>query len=59
LWDTAAAHAIINAAGGRVRNLNGEELQYEPEKTMKNPFFVATTANDTIFENNRSILKEI
>lgn len=59
LWDTAASHAVINIAGGRVRQLNGDELKYEPETEMKNPFFVATTANDTIFESNRDILKDI
>jgi 3'(2'), 5'-bisphosphate nucleotidase len=59
LWDTAAAHAIVNIAGGRVRQLNDDELKYEPQKEMKNPFFVATTANDTIFEGNRDILRDI
>lgn len=59
LWDTAASHAVINIAGGRVRQLNGEELKYEPEKEMKNPFFVATTANDKIFESNKQILSQI
>lgn len=59
LWDTAAAHAIIAIAGGRVRRLSGDELKYEPEVEMKNPFFVAITGNDTIFENNRELLKDV
>lgn len=39
-WDTAAAHAILAAAGGRVRTLDGAELAYgKPE--FKNPYFIA------------------
>jgi len=27
-WDTAAGHAVLEAAGGRVTNLDGEDLRY-------------------------------
>ncbi|MBV0934498.1 3'(2'),5'-bisphosphate nucleotidase CysQ [Marinobacterium weihaiense] len=40
LWDTAASHAIINAAGGRVLTPEGQELSYaNPEATL-NPHFI-------------------
>jgi 3'(2'), 5'-bisphosphate nucleotidase len=40
-WDTAAGHAVLLAAGGRVTDLNGAELRYgKPD--FANPHFVAT-----------------
>ncbi len=40
-WDTAAGHAVLRAAGGRVTDLNGSELRYgKPD--FANPHFVAT-----------------
>ncbi|MBW3582754.1 MAG: 3'(2'),5'-bisphosphate nucleotidase CysQ [Euryarchaeota archaeon] len=39
-WDTAAAHAVVGAAGGTVTDLNGETLRYAG-KTLRNPSFVA------------------
>jgi 3'(2'), 5'-bisphosphate nucleotidase len=39
-WDTAAGHAILNAAGGDVRTLAGHELLYG-KPGFKNPDFVA------------------
>jgi 3'(2'), 5'-bisphosphate nucleotidase len=41
-WDTAAADAIVRAAGGSVKNLGGQPLNY-PTKAQKNPFFVVRT----------------
>jgi 3'(2'), 5'-bisphosphate nucleotidase len=39
-WDTAAGHAIVTAAGGRVRLADGSELRYgKPD--FANPAFVA------------------
>jgi 3'(2'), 5'-bisphosphate nucleotidase len=39
-WDTAAGHAVVVAAGGRVTTLDGTELTYgKPE--FENPHFVA------------------
>ena len=39
-WDTAAGHAILRAAGGSVRTLNGGDLKYgKPD--FRNPFFLA------------------
>jgi 3'(2'), 5'-bisphosphate nucleotidase len=40
-WDTAAAHAVVNAAGGVVVELSGEPLRYNTRESLLNPFFVA------------------
>lgn len=56
LWDTAAADAIVRAAGGKVLRLDGKPLRYEPEKDLKNPFFVAHTGNDDLFAQYREVL---
>ena len=40
-WDTAAAHAIVNAAGGRVTTLQGDELRYNKENLL-NPWFIVS-----------------
>ncbi len=39
-WDTAAAHAILNAAGGEIVDLNNCELLYGKPK-FENPSFIA------------------
>jgi 3'(2'), 5'-bisphosphate nucleotidase len=39
-WDTAAGHAVLNAAGGSVRALDGEAFRYR-KPTFRNPPFVA------------------
>lgn len=40
-WDTAAAQAVLEAAGGTVSTLSGQALQYgKPE--ILNPFFIAS-----------------
>lgn len=47
-WDTAAGHAILRAAGGDIKDLNGHSLRYggdHPE--LKNPEFIA--ASDELF----------
>lgn len=38
-WDTAAAHAVVLAAGGTVTQPNGEKLIYNKENLL-NPFFI-------------------
>ena len=42
-WDTAAGHAVLLAAGGSVRTLDGNELRYGENKKKKflNPRFIA------------------
>jgi 3'(2'),5'-bisphosphate nucleotidase len=39
-WDTAAGHAILNAAGGSVKTLDRKVLKYG-KKGFKNPSFIA------------------
>jgi 3'(2'), 5'-bisphosphate nucleotidase len=40
-WDTAAAHAVVVAAGGTVVQLDGEPLRYNTRDSLLNPSFVA------------------
>jgi len=40
-WDTAAAQAVVTAAGGQVRTLAGAELAYNTKAGLLNPSFVA------------------
>jgi 3'(2'), 5'-bisphosphate nucleotidase len=41
IWDTAAGHAVVTAAGGMVAQWDGSRLTYaEPARTL-NPFFIA------------------
>ena len=39
-WDTAAAHAVLNGAGGEVLQANGEPMTYGKEEIL-NPHFIA------------------
>ena len=43
-WDIAAGHAVLSAAGGYVKTLEGKELGYGKDG-LDNPHFVATGAN--------------
>ena len=40
LWDTAAAQAVVEQAGGAVIRLDGEPLGYGDTREILNPFFV-------------------
>lgn len=43
-WDTCAAHAIVNVAGGQVLSLEtGEPLAYNARETILNPNFIVCT----------------
>lgn len=40
-WDTAASHAVVNAAGGEVVIADTDEvLQYNTKESLLNPFFI-------------------
>lgn len=39
-WDTAAAHAVLEAAGGRMTDAGGHPLRY-PDTEARNPWFLA------------------
>ena len=50
-WDIAAGHAVLRAAGGFVRTLDGATFSYEPNRVegdsaFANPYFVASGAFD-------------
>jgi 3'(2'), 5'-bisphosphate nucleotidase len=40
-WDTAAAHAVVLAAGGEVITTNGARLTYNSKPELLNPHFIA------------------
>ncbi len=40
-WDTAAAQAVVEAAGGAVTTLDGKPLRYNERDTLLNPHFLA------------------
>jgi 3'(2'), 5'-bisphosphate nucleotidase len=44
-WDTAAAQCVVEAAGGRVINLDGMPLHYNKPDIL-NPWFLVTGAGD-------------
>jgi 3'(2'), 5'-bisphosphate nucleotidase len=48
IWDTAAGHALVAAAGGRVCQMDGAPLRYATPAQTLNPFFVVWGA----IENN-------
>jgi 3'(2'), 5'-bisphosphate nucleotidase len=39
-WDTAAAHAVVLAAGGKIVTLDGEPLRYNLKESFLNPEFL-------------------
>jgi 3'(2'), 5'-bisphosphate nucleotidase len=39
-WDTAAAHAVVLAAGGRIITLDGNPLRYNMSDSLLNPEFL-------------------
>jgi 3'(2'), 5'-bisphosphate nucleotidase len=39
-WDTAAAHAIVLAAGGQLLRLDGSPLEYNRKESLLNPEFL-------------------
>jgi len=48
-WDTAAGHAILNAAGGSVRGLDGSPLRYgKADVGFKNDGFIAWGRNPPV-----------
>ena len=40
-WDTAAAHAVLVGAGGKIMNIDLQPLSYNQKEEMLNPFFHA------------------
>ncbi|MCH2455826.1 MAG: 3'(2'),5'-bisphosphate nucleotidase CysQ [Idiomarina sp.] len=40
-WDTAAAHAVLSAAGGEITTITGDPLLYNQKEDYLNPHFIA------------------
>ena len=47
-WDTAAAHAVVNAAGGIVCNMTGKALHYNKEDLHNPEFLVLPSADEAL-----------
>lgn len=45
-WDTAAAQAVLEGAGGHVLGLDGKRFDYPHRESWLNPFFIATGQTD-------------
>ena len=45
-WDTAAAQAVVEQAGGKVLQLDGKPLLYNDKEDILNPFFIVIGASD-------------
>ena len=45
-WDTAAAQAVVEQAGGRVLRLDGKPLSYNQKSEILNPHFVVAGPTD-------------
>jgi len=45
-WDTAAAQAVVEQAGGTVLELDGKPLSYNQKSDILNPWFVVIGATD-------------
>jgi 3'(2'), 5'-bisphosphate nucleotidase len=39
-WDTAAAHAVVDCAGGALVDLEGRALRYNTKAEVLNPYFL-------------------
>ncbi len=50
-WDTAAAQAVLEAAGGGVYTLDGEPLRYNSKESLLNPHFIAVGDRDIGWRN--------
>ena len=45
-WDTAAAHAVVRAAGGEIVIADSDEpLQYNTKESLLNPFFIVRSGS--------------
>lgn len=50
LWDTAAAHAVVSAAGGRVERMDGTALRYDNTDEVLNPWFIVYGDREALAE---------
>jgi len=45
-WDTAAAQAVVEQAGGSVVTLDGKTMKYNAKEDILNPYFFVVGSND-------------
>jgi 3'(2'), 5'-bisphosphate nucleotidase len=45
-WDTAAAQAVVEQAGGKVLELDGKPLSYNSKSDILNPHFLVVGPQD-------------
>jgi 3'(2'), 5'-bisphosphate nucleotidase len=45
-WDTAAAQAVVEQAGGQVLELDGKPLSYNKKEDILNPWFLVAGPRD-------------
>ena len=50
-WDTAAAHAVLSAAGGKIVDIDLKPLEYNQKENILNPFFHAVGDADFDWAN--------
>jgi len=56
-WDTAAAHCIVTAAGGKVTDMDGATLDYNKPDII-NPWFMVTGAGDFPWQEKINFVRE-
>lgn len=57
-WDTAAAHAVVAAAGGRVCDLSGEDLRYNQRESLLNPEFLVCAGDPVPWLEQMGVLEQ-
>ena len=45
-WDTAAAQAVVEQAGGQVLRLDGKPMSYNEKPEILNPYFMVVGPTD-------------
>lgn len=58
-WDTAAAQGVLEGAGGKVFNEQGEPLNYLPKKDYLNPNFIALADSEYWYEQVFNIVNTL
>jgi 3'(2'), 5'-bisphosphate nucleotidase len=57
-WDTAAAHAVLAAAGGVLVNTHFQTLIYNAKAELLNPFFIAIADNSYPWQETMGLNKD-
>jgi 3'(2'), 5'-bisphosphate nucleotidase len=50
-WDTAAAHAVLSAAGGEIVDTSFNPLRYNQKSELLNPFFIGIADSSVPWQN--------